>query len=173
MPESESWLCDLGFPVHPLGPPLPTGPKVQPRRGWVNRKEWVNWSHGLLKTLFPTRGLGTIFAPRAFSPLQLCPHEHPPFVPSRLSESAVTFSAGFLHSSSISHQFRRAPTFIYFFFKIGKPKRCQGELCDSGIKSLVRVGDQWVRSDFLSDILGSKFNSHLFSCWPLSQCKKP
>lgn len=40
--------------------------------------------------------------------------------------------AGFLDLSSISHQFRRAST----FFKTSKAHKHQGELCDSGVKSL-------------------------------------
>lgn len=65
------------------------------------------------------------------------------------------FSPPLLHF----HQVRRALT-----FKASKPKRCQEEACGSSIKTLVRGGEQWNLSDFLSDLLVSKLNSHLFSC---------
>lgn len=75
------------------------------------------------------------------------------------------FSPPLLHF----HQVRRALT-----FKASKPKRCQGERSVwFGYKNPGEGGEQWNLSDFLSDLLVSKLNSHLFSCWPLSQCKKP
>lgn len=73
---------------------------------------------------------------------------------------ATTFSAVVLSlSPPSSHQLRRAPA----FFTTSKPKRYQGELWDSGVKCLGGVGIQRHLGDLLSNVFGSKFNSHLFS----------
>lgn len=63
----------------------------------------------------------------------------PPLIPSLAATSVTSgyicdhfLSAAFLDLSSISHQFRRAST----FFKTSKAHKYQGELCDSGVKSL-------------------------------------